>query len=228
MVTASLDRSHKRAYQGLKYIKMSTTHREGRWRGLRPRARHGGAKRRIAEGSGSEEGRHSPSTVSRSGGIAPRKIWNLTVHICSFLPRFQDTIALPSVVFHSPSEISIAFFTSHNTFQQSQLHTWQSQLHTLCQKTHNFRPWICSIVTLVWKYKNGGWKFQNILLVSTQYTNASDSQTDSRTARRHRLRLCIASLGRSHSMLISLSIVRFSTSLQIMAMLLMQECWKSN
>ena len=33
----------------------------------------------------------------------------------------------------SPSEISIAFcyFT---------VHTWQSQLHTLCQKTHNFRP----------------------------------------------------------------------------------------
>jgi len=46
----------------------------------------------------------------------------------------------------SPSEISIAFCycysaTSHNTLQQSQLHTWQSQLHTLCQKTHNFRPW---------------------------------------------------------------------------------------
>ena len=37
-------------YQGLKYLKMSTTHREGRWRGRRPRARHGGAKRRSAEG----------------------------------------------------------------------------------------------------------------------------------------------------------------------------------
>ena len=29
-----------------------------------------------------------------------------------------------------------------NTLQQSQLHTWQSQLHTLCQKSHNFRPCI--------------------------------------------------------------------------------------
>ena len=34
--------------QGLKYLKMSTTHREGRWRSRRPRGRHGGAKRRRA------------------------------------------------------------------------------------------------------------------------------------------------------------------------------------
>jgi len=39
-------------YQGLKYLKMSTTHREGRWRGQRLRARHGGAKRRSAEVGG--------------------------------------------------------------------------------------------------------------------------------------------------------------------------------
>jgi len=39
--------------QGIKYLKMSTTHREGRWRGRRPRARHGGAKRwRSGEGWG--------------------------------------------------------------------------------------------------------------------------------------------------------------------------------
>ena len=38
--------------QGLKYLEMSTTHREGRWRGRRPRARHGGAKRRSAEWDG--------------------------------------------------------------------------------------------------------------------------------------------------------------------------------
>lgn len=30
------------------------------------------------------------------------------------------------------------FLISHNTLQ---LHTYQSQLHNLCQKTHNFRPW---------------------------------------------------------------------------------------
>ena len=39
------------------------------------------------------------------------------------------------------STISKHFATSHNTLQQSQLHTWQGQLHTLRQKTHNFRPW---------------------------------------------------------------------------------------
>ena len=61
-----------RGIQSLKYLKMSTTHREGRWRGQRPRARHGGAKRRSAEGVGSEN------------------FWNLTVQICSFFPRFQD------------------------------------------------------------------------------------------------------------------------------------------
>jgi len=41
----------------------------------------------------------------------------------------------------SPSEIFIdCILLTLNTLQQSQLHTWQSQLHTLCQKTHNFRP----------------------------------------------------------------------------------------
>ena len=35
------------------------------------------------------EGRRSPSPVCGSGGIAPRKFWNLTVQICSFFPRFQ-------------------------------------------------------------------------------------------------------------------------------------------
>ena len=64
---------YERINQGLKYLKISTTHREGRWRGRRPRARHGGAKRRSAEGVGSAEGRSSPSPVWGSGGIAPRK-----------------------------------------------------------------------------------------------------------------------------------------------------------
>jgi len=36
--------------RGLKYLKMSTAHREGRRRGQRQRARHGGTKRRSAEG----------------------------------------------------------------------------------------------------------------------------------------------------------------------------------
>jgi len=36
------------------------THREGRWRGRRPRARHGGAKRRSAEGVGSGRGAVTP------------------------------------------------------------------------------------------------------------------------------------------------------------------------
>ena len=72
------------------------------------------------------------------------------MQICSFFQRFQDTdsssIRCFSFIYclylflSSPSEISITFATSHNTLQQSQLHTWQSQLHTLCQKTHNFRP----------------------------------------------------------------------------------------
>ena len=69
---------------------MSSTHREGRWRGRRPRARHGGAKRRSAEG----EERRSPSPVWGSGGIAPRKFWNLTVQICLFFPRFQVILLL--------------------------------------------------------------------------------------------------------------------------------------
>ena len=62
--------------QGLKYLKMSTTHREGRWWGRRPQARHGGAKRRSAEGIGSGEGRRSPSPIWGSGGIAPPQTKN--------------------------------------------------------------------------------------------------------------------------------------------------------
>ena len=115
--------------QGLKYLKMSTTHREGRWRGRKPRARHGGAKRRSAEGVGSGEGRRSPSLVWGSGGIAPRKFWNLTVQICSFFHDFKTEIALPSVVFHSftayicsyylRQKSPLHFATSHSTLQQS-------------------------------------------------------------------------------------------------------------
>ena len=80
--------------QGLKYLKMSTTHIEGRWRGRRPRARHRGAKRRSAEGVGSGEGRRSPSLVWWSGGIAPRKFWNLTVQICSFFSTISRHLLL--------------------------------------------------------------------------------------------------------------------------------------
>jgi len=108
---------------------MSTTHIEGRWRGRRPRARHGGAKRRSAEGVGSGEGRRSPSPVWWSGGIAP--VWG---HCPQKILKFNSANLF---IF---STISRHFATSHNTLQQSQLHTWQSQLHTLCQKTHNFRP----------------------------------------------------------------------------------------
>jgi len=42
-------------------------------RGTMEGPRHGGAKRRSAEGVGSGEGRRSPSPVWGSGGIAPRK-----------------------------------------------------------------------------------------------------------------------------------------------------------
>ena len=96
-VTYQLYFSSNGSQQGLKYLKMLTTNREGRWRGRRPRARHGGAKRRSAEGVGSGEGQRSPSPVWGSGGIAPRKFWNLTVQICSFFHDFKTEIALPSV-----------------------------------------------------------------------------------------------------------------------------------
>jgi len=76
--------------QGLNVSNVNFTHREGRWRSRRPRARHGGAKRRSAEEVGSGERCCSPSPVWGSGGIASRKFWNLTVQICSFFPRFQD------------------------------------------------------------------------------------------------------------------------------------------
>ena len=99
-------------WQGLKYLKMSTTHRKGQWRGRRPRA--------SAEGVRSGQGRCSPSPVWGSGGIAPRKFWNLTVQICSFFPRFQDSLLLH--ITHSSSQLhsahltkSTAHFVSENT-----------------------------------------------------------------------------------------------------------------
>ena len=44
--------------RGPKIAENVTTHRDGRWRGRRPRARHGGARE-----VGSGEGRGSPSPV---------------------------------------------------------------------------------------------------------------------------------------------------------------------
>ena len=76
--------------QGLKYLKISTTHREGRWRGRRSRARRG-TEARSAEGVGFGEGRRSPSPVWASEGIAPRKILNFnSANLFIFFPRFQD------------------------------------------------------------------------------------------------------------------------------------------
>jgi len=113
------------------------------------------ARRREAPDSwevGSGEGRRSPSPVWGSVGIVPRKFWNLTVQICSFFSTISRhmQMALPSVVFHSfTAYICILFIIElliisvrnlhwilllHIT-HSSQLHTWQSQLHTLCQKT---------------------------------------------------------------------------------------------
>ena len=51
-----------------------------------------GAKRRSAEGVGSEEGRRSPSPVSGSGGYAPRKIFKKsTLKSRIFGPHKLDT-----------------------------------------------------------------------------------------------------------------------------------------
>ena len=46
------------------------------------------------------------------------------------------------IAYHLRQKSLLHFATSHDTLQQSQLHTWQSQLHILCLKTHNFRPWL--------------------------------------------------------------------------------------
>ena len=120
--------------QGLKYLKMSTTHWEGRWRGRRPRARHGGAKRRSAEGGG-----------VWGGAPCPQKILKFNSANLFIISTISRQIALPSVVFHSftayirsyllSEKSPLHFVTSHNTVQQSQLHTWQSQLHTLSKNT---------------------------------------------------------------------------------------------
>jgi len=65
--------------------------------------------------------------------------------------KIDEILTSVNVIFNVPRDIvqiaylrqksPLHFATSHNTLQQSQLHTWQSQLHILCQKTHNFRPW---------------------------------------------------------------------------------------
>ena len=73
---------------------MSTTHREGRWRAEGPERGTEARSTGVPRGVGSGEGRRSPSPVWESGGIAPRKFWNLTVQICSFFPRFQDILLL--------------------------------------------------------------------------------------------------------------------------------------
>ena len=102
---------------------MSTTHREGRWRGRRLRARHGGAKRRSAEGVGSGEGRRSPSPVWGSGGA-------------------QKNLQFNSANLFIFSTISSHFATSRNTLQQSLSPiTTSSSVKNICRKRfflHNF------------------------------------------------------------------------------------------
>jgi len=116
--------------QGLKYLKMSTTHTEGRWRGRRPRARHGGAKRRSAGGVRSGEGRRSPSPVWGSGG-------NLTVQICSFLPWFKDRDSSSIRCFSFIYGLYLfiidhpVVFRKVNTVKQNS-EIWQSSLAKLC------------------------------------------------------------------------------------------------
>jgi len=66
------------SFQGLKYLKMSTTQREGRWRAEGPErsteAQSAGVPRGVGWGGGGVwEGRRSPYSVWGSGGIVPRK-----------------------------------------------------------------------------------------------------------------------------------------------------------
>ena len=112
--------------QGLKYLKMSTTHREERRRGRRPRARHGGAKRRSAEGWGLHgEGRRNPSPV---------KILKFNIANMFIFPRFQDIdsssircfsfiYCLYLFIIDHPVVFRKVNTVKHNTLQQSQLYT---------------------------------------------------------------------------------------------------------
>jgi len=84
-----------------------------------------------------------------------------SVNVIFNVPR-----AIVQIAYHLRQKSPLHFATSHNTLQQSQLHTWQSQLHILCRKTHNFRPWT---------FPNSNW------------TTASGT-----LYRGHRPRLCIA------------------------------------
>jgi len=82
-----------------------------------------------------------------SGEGCPQKNLKFNSANLFIFPRFQDgdnsSIRCFSFIYCRLRQKSpLHFATSHNTLQQSQLHTWQSQLHTLCQKTHNFRPWL--------------------------------------------------------------------------------------
>ena len=77
-------------------------------------------------------------------GHCPQKILKFNSANLFIFSTISRQIALPSVVFHSftayirsyllSEKSPLHFVTSHNTVQQSQLHTWQSQLHFLCQK----------------------------------------------------------------------------------------------
>ena len=164
----------------IKYLKMSTIHREGRWRGRRSRARHGGAKRSAGVprewglGRGAitlpsmgvwEHCRQKIlkfnsanlfifSTISRQRQLFHPLFFIHLLHLfiidhpvvftkvntvkqnnvyhCVLFYR-KDTFTMGPQGYcanslSSPSEISIAFCycysaTSHNTLQQSQLHT---------------------------------------------------------------------------------------------------------
>jgi len=121
---------------------MSTTHREGRWRGWRPRARHGGAKRRSAEGVGSGKGRRSPSPVWGSEGIAPE---NFEFNCANLFIFKRQGLKYLKMSTHSSKvnctldkvNSSTAHFVSEN-FSDTKC----AVDFVKSEKTHNFRPCI--------------------------------------------------------------------------------------
>jgi len=103
---------------------MSTIHREGRWRGRRSRARHGGAKR--SAGVPREWGLGRGAITLPSMGVwehCRQKILKFNgANLFIFFHDFKTEIALPSVIFHSFTADHPVVFRKVNTVKQNNVY----------------------------------------------------------------------------------------------------------
>ena len=158
--------------QGLKYLKMSTIHKQGRWMGRRPRAKHGGAKRRSAEWDGVLGGAPQPLP---SMGVKILKFNSANLFIFStisrqrqlFHPLFFIHLLHVSVLIISVRNLHYIFLL-HIAHSSKVNYTLDKVNCTLCVRKHAI---LGSVIPFCGRYPHDDEvpKIQNLGPLESQY-----------------------------------------------------------